>query len=128
MIKQPVKELPVVEVKKDSSLVVASVLKLPNSNCRAEADEKDFFNLRKKMASEDGADEMVMVAKKAMKEKCYSTMQVRNLSVLFLNDADRYQFLDAAYPFTHDAYQYNTLINLLYDNYYVQRFKSMIRK
>ena len=128
VIKQPVKELPVAEVKKDSSLVVASVLQLPNSNCRAEADEKDFFNLRKKMASEDGADEMVMVAKKAMKEKCYSTMQVRNLSVLFLNDADRYQFLDAAYPFTHDAYQYNTLINLLYDNYYVQRFKAMIRK
>ncbi len=128
VVKQPIKELPATEIKKDSSLVVASAPRLPNSNCRAEADEKDFFNLRKKMAAEDGADEMVMVAKKAMKEKCYSTTQVRNLSVLFLNDADRYQFLDAAYPFTHDAYQYDTLLNLLNDNYYVQRFKAMIRK
>jgi Domain of unknown function (DUF4476) len=128
VVKQPVKELPVTEIKKDSSLVVATAPKLPNSNCRAEAEEKDFFNLRKKMAAEEGADEMVMVAKKAMKEKCYSTTQVRNLSVLFLNDADRYQFLDMSYPFTSDAYQYETLLNLLNDTYYVQRFKAMIRK
>jgi len=101
---------------------------VPNSNCKAQAEDKDFFSLRKKMASEEGADEMVMAARKTMKEKCFTTLQVRNLSVLFLNDADRYQFLDAAYPFTSDAHQYDKLMDLLYDNYYIQRFKAMIRK
>ncbi len=126
---QPEKGMPGLEVKNDSLKVVTAVTTtLPNSNCRADADEKDFFNLRKKMAGEETADEMVVLAKKAMKEKCYSTTQVRNLSVLFLNDADRYQFLDMAYPFTSDAYQYETLLNLLNDTYYVQRFKAMIRK
>jgi hypothetical protein len=110
-------------LKKDSAATI-----IPNSNCRAEADEKDFFSLRKKMAAEEGVDEMVLVAKKAMKEKCFSTTQIRNLSVLFLTDADRYQFLDAAYPFASDAYNYASLADLLKDNYYMERFKVMVRK
>ncbi|MES2774184.1 MAG: DUF4476 domain-containing protein [Bacteroidota bacterium] len=115
-------------VRVESSINKASPGTLPNSNCKAQADDKDFFSLRKKMVAEEGTDEMVIAAKKAMKEKCFTTTQVRNLSVLFLNDADRYQFLDAVYPFTYDAYQYEKLADLLIDNYYVQRFKSMIRK
>ena len=67
-------------------------------------------------------------AKKALKEKCYTTEHVRNLSVLFLSDAGKYQFLDVAYPFTYDSYKYSSLVDLLKDNYYIDRFKAMIRK
>ena len=117
-------------IKKEPTPATGSVtaVNLPNSNCKAEADEKDFFTLRKKMAAEEGVDEMILIAKKAMREKCFTTTQVRNLSVLFLTDADRYQFLDASYAFTFDAYQYDTLLDLLKDTYYVQRFRAMIRK
>jgi len=107
---------------------VPVVAGLPNSNCNGLSDEKDFFTLRKKMAAKEDADEMVMLAKKAMKERCYTTVQIRNLSVLFLNDAQRYQFLDAVYPFTYDAYQYNNLMDLLQDKYYIDRFKALIKK
>ena len=99
-----------------------------NSNCIAQADDKDFFSLRKKMVLSENPDEMVLIAKKIMRKKCFTTDQIRNLSALFLTDADRYQFLDAVYPFASDAYQYNKLIDLLKDDYYIQRFKAMIRK
>ncbi|MEO7313394.1 MAG: DUF4476 domain-containing protein [Chitinophagaceae bacterium] len=115
-------------VRMDTIAKQGATATISNINCKAQADDKDFFNLRKKMAAEEGADEMVMLARKTMKEKCFTTLQVRNLSVLFLNDADRYQFLDAAYPFTSDASQFVTLNDLLFDPYYVQRFKAMIRK
>ena len=114
-------------VRMDSVVNKVSTSALPNSNCKAQADDKDFFSLRRRMAAEEGTDEMVLVAKKVMKEKCFTTLQVRNLSMLFLTDADRYQFLDAAYAFTFDAYQYDSLSDLLKDNYYVQRFKALIR-
>ena len=112
----------------DSVPVVKKDGTIPNSNCIVQADEKDFFALRKKMIAQEGTDEMILVARKSMKEKCYTTDQVRNLAVLFLTDAERYQFLDAAYPFTYDASRYNNLSDLLKEPYYLDRFKAMIRK
>ena len=105
----------------------AGVKVLHNSNCRAAADDKDFLATRKKMVAADDTEKMVAIARKLMKEKCYTTEQIRNLSFLFLTDADRYQFLDAAYPFALDAYRFNSLQDLLKDDYYVQRFKAMLR-
>ena len=114
--------------KKEEIITVSEMSPIPNSNCKATADDKDFFRLRKKMVAVEDVDEMIMIAKKALKEKCYTTDHIRNLSVLFLNDAARYQFLDVAYPFTYDSYNYNSLIELLKDNYYVERFRAMIRR
>jgi|GEM_PF-5520664 len=113
---------------KDSVPATTNGAVLSNSNCSAQADEKDFFALRKKMIAQEGTDEMILVARKGMKEKCYTTDQIRNLAVLFLTDADRYQFLDAAYPFTYDANKYSGLVDLLKDSYFVDRFRAMIRK
>ncbi len=110
-------------VKTDSS----GVKVLHNSNCRAMADDKDFLSTRKKIIASDDTEKMIATARKLMKEKCYSTAQIRNLSFLFLTDADRYQFLDAAYPFTVDAYRFSSLQDLLKDDYYIQRFKAMLR-
>ncbi|TAD84761.1 MAG: DUF4476 domain-containing protein [Bacteroidetes bacterium] len=98
-----------------------------NTPCKVVADEKDFFNLRKKMVAEDNdADAMIMAAKKAFKLKCYTTSQMGNLAVLFLTDADKYAFLDAAYPFAYDRSQFAELGNMLNDVYYRNRFKAML--
>ena len=37
-------------------------------------------------------------------------------------------FFDAAYPFTSDSDQYNSLKSQLSDEYYINRFKAMIHK
>lgn len=113
-------------VAKDS-IPIATEKPILNSNCRALANEKDFLTARKKMAAVEGTDAMLMAFRKLLKEKCYTTDQLRNLSVLFLSDTDRYQFLVVAYPFAFDAYRYATLQDLLKEEYYVQRFKTMLR-
>ncbi|MEP6616979.1 MAG: DUF4476 domain-containing protein [Ginsengibacter sp.] len=97
-----------------------------NSDCKSFASEDDFFKLRKKMVAEKSDDDMVKVAKKIFKTKCFATDQVKNLSSLFLKDEGRYNFFDAAYPFVSDSAIFSTLENQLTDPYYITRFKAMI--
>jgi hypothetical protein len=97
-----------------------------NRNCVGVANDDDFYKLRKQMVSEDNTDEMILIAKKFMKSKCFSTQQVKNLCGLFLTDADRYQFMDAAYNFVLDRNNFSTLQSQLVDPYFINRFKAMI--
>jgi Domain of unknown function (DUF4476) len=98
-----------------------------NSDCKSSATEDDFFKTRKKMVAEDSDDDMVNAARKQFKQKCYSVEQIKNLSLLFLNDAGKYKFFDAVYPYTLDTQNFASLEALLKDEYYIKRFKSMIR-
>lgn len=98
-----------------------------NSDCKALATSDDFLKTRKKMASENNAEDMITAAKKRFKQACYSTEQIKNLSVLFLKDETRYNFFDAAYPFVHDTQNFPQLVSSLTDEYYISRFKAMLR-
>lgn len=98
-----------------------------NSDCKQLASESDFLKIRKKMTSENKDDEMVKAALKLFKQKCYSTDQVKNLSVLFLNDEGKYKLFDAAYPYVHDTQHFKQLESQLSDPYIVTRFRAMIR-
>jgi Domain of unknown function (DUF4476) len=100
---------------------------LPDSDCKALASEDDFLKLRKKMAAQTGDDNMVDAARKLFKTKCFTTAQIKNLCVLFLNDEGRYKFFDAAYLFVSDSYNFGSLETLLTDSYFITRFKAMIR-
>jgi hypothetical protein len=115
-------------VKPDSGFQ-QSISKSPmiNSDCRNFATNEDFLKLRKKMAEADNADEMISRAKKIFKTKCFTTEQVKNLSVLFLKDEGKYNFFDTAYPFASDSQNYVSLQSQLTDTYYIDRFKVMIR-
>jgi Domain of unknown function (DUF4476) len=126
--KEPVAE-PVVEKPKPVVAVPAETKKasMINSNCKNYAVEEDFLKLRKKMAAEDNDDDMVTVAKKTFKTKCFTVEQVKNLAVLFLKDEGRYKFFDAAYPFVSDSENFGTLRSQLTDEYYISRFNAMIK-
>lgn len=100
---------------------------IPNSDCKNFATEEDFLKLRKKMAAADNDDDMISIAKKIFKSKCFTTEQVKNLSVLFLKDKGRYDFFDAAYPFVSDSNNFPSLETQLTDVYFINRFKVMIR-
>jgi hypothetical protein len=116
--KQPEVAAPAPPVKK-----VAMV----NSNCRNHANEDDFMKIRKKMVAEDNDDDMVAAARKILKTKCFTTEQIKNLGVLFLKDEGRYKFFDAAYPFVSDTDNFNSLEAQLTEEYYINRFKAMVR-
>ncbi|MBA2249421.1 MAG: DUF4476 domain-containing protein [Chitinophagaceae bacterium] len=99
-----------------------------NSDCKSEATDDDFLKLRKKMAAENGDEDMVKVAKKVFKTKCFTTEQVKNLTALFLKDDGKYMFLDASYPYVSDSHNFPALQSQLSDEYYITRFKAMMRK
>jgi len=98
-----------------------------NSDCKSFADNEDFLRLRKKMASEDDKENMIKMAKKYFKSKCFSTAQIKDLSYLFLTDEGKYMFFDAAYAHTSDSDQYSSLESQLKDPYYRSRFEAMVR-
>ncbi|MEO6539142.1 MAG: DUF4476 domain-containing protein [Ferruginibacter sp.] len=98
-----------------------------NSDCKSQATDTDFLKLRKKMVSESKEDKMLSVARKAFKSDCYSTLQIKNLGTLFLNDEGRYKFFDVAYPFVYDSQNFSDLQTLLSDEYLINRFKTLIR-
>ena len=98
-----------------------------NSDCKNFATEEDFLKLRKKMAAADNDDDMVAVAKRIFKSKCFTTEQIKNLSVLFLKDEGKYKIFDTAYPFVSDSHNFSTLEAQLTDAYFISRFKVMLR-
>lgn len=103
-------------------------LTMINSDCKKMASEDDFIKLRKKMIGENNDDDMITVARKTFKTRCFTTEQVKNLAVLFLKDDGRYRLFDAAYPFISDTGNFGTLESMLTEEYYTNRFKALITK
>lgn len=100
---------------------------LVKNECSSQANENDFYQLRKNMAAAEGDDAMIDAAKKYFRVRCFTTEQIRNLSFLFLNDEGKYKFFDAAYNYVIDASSFRSLQNDLKDEYYITRFKAMLR-
>lgn len=135
----PVVTPPVTEPKEDRKFLeageitdTAAVAKkeekpVVKNNCPATADDNDFLKLRKRMAAETSDDGMITEARKLLRTKCFSTTQIRNLGLLFLNDEGKYRFFDAAYPYASDPVNYASLESELKDPYYINRFKAMLR-
>ena len=91
------------------------------------ASENDFMKLRRKMAAENSDDGMIDEAKRIFKTKCFTVTQLKNLGALFLNDHGRYNFFDAAYTHVSDKDNFSSLSSELKDEYYINRFKAMLR-
>lgn len=113
---------PVAEPVKEVAVVVK-----PTGNCSSVADDNDFFKLRKMMAAAEGDEAMTDEAKKYLKTKCFSVQQIRNLSLLFLTDEGKYRFFDLAYPYISDNGNFSSLQTELKDEYYINRFRAMLR-
>ena len=113
---------PVDSVSKETAAITA----IKSNKCKVVANEDDFYKLRKKMAGEKNDDDMISEARKTFKTKCFSTVQIRNLSTLFLTDESKYKFFDAAYQYVSDLENFSTLQSALKEEYYINRFKAMI--
>jgi hypothetical protein len=98
------------------------------NNCLALANDNDFLKLRRKMAEKTNDDGMLDEAKKYFKVKCFTTEQVRNLSTMFLSAAGKYHFFDAALLHVSDLSDFPALESEIRDDYYIGRFKAMLRK
>ncbi len=111
---------------KDTVAITAPPV-VANTNCREVATEADFLKLRKAMAAVESDDEMLDEAKKYFKTKCFATVQIKNLGALFLTDAGKYKFFDLAYNYVSDADKFPSLQSELKEEYYINRFKAMLK-
>ena len=119
-------------LKKDSS--VADTTRTPlfrpittNISCKNTATDYDVDKLRVKMLAIEDEDDKISTAKKVFKAKCFSVNQIRALSEIFPNDAGKYKLFDAAYSYVLDTNNFTSLQSLLKDDYYIVRFKAMIK-
>ena len=112
---------------KSQSKETAEVKPALNNKCTVVAAESDFFKLRKQMAAAKSDDDMIGEARKHFKTKCFSTAQIKNLSTLFLNDEGKYKFFDTAYIHVSDAENFHSLQAVLTEEYYINRFRAMLR-
>jgi hypothetical protein len=98
--------------------------------CENIATEADFRMIRKMLASEDDEELMVVVADTTMgnSQKCFSSEQVRNLAVLFLNDRIRLQFVESAIVHLSDYGNASLLESLFQDEENRKKIKATIEK
>ena len=121
----PENTIPVSAKKTDTTLMATR--NNTRAACSKLAVEKDVTGLRRKMVGLKDEDDMVAVALKDFKQKCFTTEQVKNVSFVFVRDEGRYKLLDAAYPYVYDPDNFTALESLLSDPYFVHRFRALIK-
>ena len=124
---------PPAEIKKEEEKIKNTEEKKPfvsdtKTGCKSVALENDFLKLRRKMAGRTNDDGMIDEARKYFKTKCFTTEQIRNLSSMFLSSAGKYHFFDTAYGYVSDIENFPSLQAELKDEFYIDRFKSILRK
>ena len=126
-IKMPTDKEEKSKEKVESLPVVATEKTALKNNCTTLAADADFFQLRKLMAAAESDDDMISEARKACKSKCFSVQQIKNLSTMFLNEEGKYRFFDAVYNCASDLEKFSSLEAELKDEYYIKRFRAMLR-
>jgi hypothetical protein len=111
----------------DTASTPKKTLVLENSDCRNFASDQDVDKLRVQMMKGSTDDDRLNAARKMFKQKCYTARQVRALSELFPTDEGRYRFFDTAYPFVSDSANFKSLVEMLSDPDYIDRFNKLIR-
>lgn len=102
-------------------------LTIINPVCKSTATDDDFLRLRKKMTKAESDEDMIEAAKKGFRSKCFTAEQVKNLSRLFQKDEGKYNFFDAAYTHVTDIGNFKDLQSQLTDEYYITRFRAILR-
>ena len=98
------------------------------TGCRFEANERDLVLFRRKLILMNNQKELLFFASKEFKERCYTTLLIRNLSFIFLNDMDKFQFFKLAYSNVSDPENFGTLERFLNDEQEILKFKNLINK
>ena len=97
-------------------------------HCTDIANNDDFLSLRKRLAALNSEEDMLVIAQKKFEEKCYSVNQIKNLSVLFLDEKNKFSFFELAKPATSDNANFYKLINQLTQPDLLEKFAALIQQ
>lgn len=109
---------------KDSISIVGKTE--PLNECSEKATQDDFFKVRKSMAAVTSDDEMIEVARRVFQTKCFSTLQIKNLSSLFLNEEGKFQFFVATHTHVSDKENFRNLQSEFKEEKYIQLFADLV--
>jgi len=114
-----------------ATLISVASVKLEKSNlikCTVEATDEDFYKTRLHIAAATTESAMMLAARAAFKNKCFSTKQVKYLDVLFLSEESRLHFLELAKPYVYDAGNFSSLQSQFTEPEMIQKFKALLKK
>ncbi|HSR37676.1 MAG TPA: DUF4476 domain-containing protein [Phnomibacter sp.] len=114
--------------KKATTDSVATAPKLQREPCVDVLGREEVEALINKTASIADGDEIIALYKKAFKEKCVSTSNLKKICNAMASDVTRYRILEAAYPHCLDFYAFPDLESLLKDSYYITKFKALVQQ
>ncbi len=87
-----------------------------------------FLKTRSDMAAAANEEDMLRIAKLAFKTKTYTTQQIKNLSVLFLSEKEKFRFFEMAKSNISDNNEFPSLQSQLSQPEIIEKFKSLIKK
>jgi hypothetical protein len=114
--------------KKATTDSVATAPKLQREPCVDVLGREEVEALINKTASISDGDEIIAQYKKAFKDKCVSTSNLKKICNAMASDVTRYRILEAAYPHCLDFYAFPDLESLLKDSYYITKFKALVQQ
>ena len=112
-------------IHQDSSNAL-NVMNPGQSNCLKTADEDQFVKLRMRMAGQYTEEKMIEEAVGFFKQVCFTTTQLRRLSLLMAKDEMKYKFFASAIGYISDANQFPALRNELQEEINRLRFDALI--
>ena len=104
------------------------ILTIVNSDCKKIATENDYLLLRKKMAETDDESIMFEIVQKYISKKCYTTQQIKKLSIFFTTDNNKVEFYKKTYPYIYDSNNFSTLSQTIIAPGAVQNFNNILKK
>lgn len=122
----PVQPVPVQAKEQETAVTTAPPVVQTSVNCIIAADD-DFLKVRLQMAGSPSESEMLKAAANAFKDKCFSTEQIKNLSYLFLQEQNKFNFFVMAKPVVYDKKNFGSLKSQLTSPDLISQFKSLSR-
>jgi hypothetical protein len=107
---------------------VVTAPKLQREPCLDVLGREEVEALITKTASIADGDEIVALYKKAFKDKCVSTSNLKKICNAHASDVTRYRILEGAFPHCLDFYAFADLESLLKDSYYITKFKALVQQ
>ena len=97
------------------------------SHCKEVATEEQAAEFKKQLLRLATEQKMMVAVKQLLSERCYSTIQIRELSTVFLTDQGKYDFLLEAWPSLSDKENMLSLSTVFTNKEMADRFKELLQ-
>lgn len=106
----------------------ADIATQPNMNCKVVADETDVKNLTIALQAQLKVKDRLNTAETWLKEKCYTTNQIKRLCSMFINSQGKLLFFRQSQKHTADLENFGSLEKELTDIAIIEEFREFVKQ